>query len=822
MDHLPRLTNVNYPSLPFLGDDPYDGLPFTSYPQRCGWDPDRLQNGDFSQHAAGETAEFLQSWLYLGTVNEILGIVESIQTYQYVRLVEPESLYISTGALNGHIKEWAAFLNDVDQDRRSQEIHKAQSCLTTVYRVCQAISGCANPPCSADFSLSVQILGRTIDQALKWFWDIPLTRDWGLKDIATFSMLQSGWCLRDVSLARASLSDMSMLVVSRMQRSLLEQQDHFDCSERLCLVNQVDEKAYQTRHTTTLCRCQHIVLDQNRVRQILQAGEIPVVSLTVVEDGIGPRQVEAEVKGFSSYRWFFAISHVWSDGLGNPYQNSLPHCQLLALYDLLANAHVDEQFDTFNRSLDMAFDRGKQAMGPDQVDEMALKVWDGIHGFVKKTAAGGRRVVDGVRKIRKKPINIWIDTLCVPLDKEVRKAAIAGLKKVYSGSLLTVVLDSELQLLSKEMPPEELLMHMCFSGWMRRAWTYQEAVLSNRKLRVRLSDGLVNLSDLLGFGTLDPRTLITSPQVGVDWNLHQNKLTQLLKWHMARGETKAKIAKVRAEIQSELEAEAVEEKKNFSLKKILLRDAIGSFDDMSSLFFVPRDTKDLELNAGRIASAWNSLVWRATSKQEDRLSIFLLACATDESSLREVLPLFDLGRSIRMAHWVLQQRSLPLGILFTRGPRLLDPELGWAPLTVFDDRISNTTCIPRSPGERTLTVVLPGLVLNVAEQRIFRHFVVAIEDLARDYRVVCDADYPPSWVENGWSVKFGMLGLILQECPKDGEQQVGILVAVKHQNMDMISGIYQCRVEIQDVTNTSTDTTVPALYTPSPITWCIS
>ncbi|KAL8667582.1 MAG: hypothetical protein Q9202_000437 [Teloschistes flavicans] len=197
MDHLPQLTNVNYPSLPFLGDDPYDGLPFTSYPQHREWDAEQLRNGDFSQHAVMEIAVFLQSWLYLGTINEILGIVESIQTYQYLRLVEPESMLI------------------------------------------------------------------------------------------------------------------------------------------------------------------------DRVKQELQAGKIPVVSLKIVEDGSGLGQIEAEVKGFSSYRWFFAISHVRCDGLGNPSQYSLPQCQSLALYDLVANVCVDEQSDAFNHSLDWAFDVGKQAMGPD-------------------------------------------------------------------------------------------------------------------------------------------------------------------------------------------------------------------------------------------------------------------------------------------------------------------------------------------------------------------------------------------------------------------------------------------------------------------------
>ena len=41
---------------------------------------------------------------------------------------------------------------------------------------------------------------------------------------------------------------------------------------------------------------------------------------------------------------YIAISHVWSDGLGNPNENSLPLCQPEFLYDLLVDTHWDEVY----------------------------------------------------------------------------------------------------------------------------------------------------------------------------------------------------------------------------------------------------------------------------------------------------------------------------------------------------------------------------------------------------------------------------------------------------------------------------------------------
>jgi hypothetical protein len=76
---------------------------------------------------------------------------------------------------------------------------------------------------------------------------------------------------------------------------------------------------------------------------------------------------------------YIAISHVWSDGLRNPRINALPRCQILRLRDLVANlprmraANTDETADT--------------------------------------------NVQDNISVPQRQHLLIWIDTLCVPLER---------------------------------------------------------------------------------------------------------------------------------------------------------------------------------------------------------------------------------------------------------------------------------------------------------------------------------------------------------------------------------------------------------------------
>jgi hypothetical protein len=122
----------------------------------------------------------------------------------------------------------------------------------------------------------------------------------------------------------------------------------------------------------------------------------------------------------------------WSDGLGNPHENSLPRCQLFRLQKLV------------------------NALYPDEV----------------------------------RPVRFWMDTLCVPVGEEhrdLRKRSIRLMREIYQSASSVLVLDSGIQQLSLSTTVAERAMRIYLSNWTYRLWTFQEGMLA-KKLYFQLSD----------------------------------------------------------------------------------------------------------------------------------------------------------------------------------------------------------------------------------------------------------------------------------------------------------------------------------------------
>jgi hypothetical protein len=72
MEHLPPVSSPYKPVLvSYIADEKYDGLEFSDYPTRRGFDIDSLLKGDFKNNSPGEIAAFLQTWLYFGLIHAI-------------------------------------------------------------------------------------------------------------------------------------------------------------------------------------------------------------------------------------------------------------------------------------------------------------------------------------------------------------------------------------------------------------------------------------------------------------------------------------------------------------------------------------------------------------------------------------------------------------------------------------------------------------------------------------------------------------------------------------------------------------------------------
>lgn len=141
------------------------------------------------------------------------------------------------------------------------------------------------------------------------------------------------------------------------------------------------------------------------------------------------------------------VRFLGADGLGNPFENSLPRCQLQRLRDHATN-------------------------------------------LCKIHSVSGHR-----------PIAHWIDTLCIPVAahlKDYRKLAIRLLGRTFHEATAVLVLDRELCLFqSQKASIFELSIRIMCSGWMKRLWTLQEAALaaespdSRGKMYFQMGDGPV-------------------------------------------------------------------------------------------------------------------------------------------------------------------------------------------------------------------------------------------------------------------------------------------------------------------------------------------
>lgn len=136
----------------------------------------------------------------------------------------------------------------------------------------------------------------------------------------------------------------------------------------------------------------------------------------------------------SSQAPYVALSHVWADGLGSTTEEGLPTCQ------------------------------------------------------IKRLATMTTQVVPGGA--------FWMDALCVPSRRDMRKRAIGLMAQTYRVAAAVLVIDGGIRSCSLSASPEEKLLRVMSSGWMQRLWTLQEAVLA-RRLVFEFSDGLATADELL-------------------------------------------------------------------------------------------------------------------------------------------------------------------------------------------------------------------------------------------------------------------------------------------------------------------------------------
>jgi hypothetical protein len=200
---------------------------------------------------------------------------------------------------------------------------------------------------------------------------------------------------------------------------------------------------YHVGHLEDDCTCSELFIDTSEITGILLHGnKIPLLRFVG-----GMEDLKAEIVESTCESKYIAISHVWTDGLGNPRANALHRCKLYHLRNLVA-----------------------------------------------EVASEANESQDGAREAA--PL-VWIDTLCCPaLEGDGKKKGIEKIYNVYERAEHVLVLDSGLMsYTARDQDTSEQALRIFTSSWVRRLWTLQEGALAH-SLYFQFADTAIPLQEL--------------------------------------------------------------------------------------------------------------------------------------------------------------------------------------------------------------------------------------------------------------------------------------------------------------------------------------
>lgn len=462
MDHipLPRDPVRSPPRIRYYCLEEYDRADFNTYPDRQGWTQMELFTtstwtevdtpGGRGQKAA---AAFLQQWLFFGLLHAIFGNIVVFEDY-----IDEESgtKYVHTRSLQAHADQLIATrdsgrLLETDMAPLDFSLQAAQSAYDFIRKEHE---DALDPYFLLSLSLLGQFLGCLrqvlfssndfIPQTNIFAWEPPYIladiekfesiTSWrnNRANLLEYEMIQEGWCPRVVSLMQGTVG-LEYRYFTSMLRNFQRDRRHCElCTRTQCLASQLQKSSYRTVHTSNGCLCSFQGFDSTTVEAIVEAGELPLVAWDrnhhVVNLGSGKFDAP-----------YVAISHVWSDGLGNPHGNTMPQCQLEALSKLVQDLYP-----------------GKTEQTP-----------------------------------------FWIDTICCPArQSKGKRIAIRKMRDTYACADKVLVLDNVLRSIEViGRAVTELAFYIYSSNWSSRLWTYQEGVLP-KTLIFQFADATLDSKDI--------------------------------------------------------------------------------------------------------------------------------------------------------------------------------------------------------------------------------------------------------------------------------------------------------------------------------------
>ena len=451
MDHLPkahRLRTVSSLSVPCLVIQPAQQYPsqpqgpqgFLAFPSRHGYTHETIVARSLSDRDAWV---LLQSWLFFGLLREVFARPDyDFHHDDFVNTSSTGEIMISTKALPRYFRYWIAARSHYDPDAMKVQEMAIDECLPVANRVLNSINFKLRGQVKAQGQM---LIGDTAEMAV--FLSLSLLGDYlsfarGILEKEPTApplewenayldevMKNAGWCGGELSTMRKSCNLSSRYYLSTMNRNVLAK-DHRTCVEgRRCQAHQVRFQSYQTKHIpscTDHTGCTEIGPDIEEVVTAIENGGSALIRAHSDSSEERYRLQVLQTGGINclTVKPYVAISHVWSDGRGNPRRNCLCRCQLFYIQELVNNLYDPK-----------------------------------LH-----------------------PVPFWMDTLCIPVGQaryQTRRTAIARISQTFSNADKVLVVDSSLLGCSIDASWLETFLHVQYSPWMTRLWTYLEGRIAS-------------------------------------------------------------------------------------------------------------------------------------------------------------------------------------------------------------------------------------------------------------------------------------------------------------------------------------------------------
>ncbi|KAF7179325.1 hypothetical protein CNMCM7691_008258 [Aspergillus felis] len=425
----------------------YDGGDWDEYPTRHGWESEpgiqKFPEGQIPQ----ESQPTIECWLYFGMLHCVFG--DQLNQCDFLLREsenddEGQQQYITTKHLERYVGSPEKWQNDGLGARTFGIVRRVWEHLPRYNRYIRAeMCFAIRLACQALWTVAEKRDGPQTDPGTVKLWLFPRDRE-------AEQMVRGGWCPLDAEKCRkigVELDTPAYLVQLLRTKPAWNKRTHERCKKTECVADNVDESLYVTRHLQENCMCEHLHANVEKLHEVLLDGGIPLVQITPRgEDELDNQGYEINIVKKRVSKRYVAVSH---------------RARLL-----LTDKEYVPQY----------------GIGPFRPLQSAAARFAHV--------AGKRRGDNSVL--------VWIDTLCIPHEHEVRSLAIQRIRDVYVGAYRTMLLDSEIKQVDPRSASDlELVLRVLYcSGWIRRLWTLQEGLAAKSRLYVILSDKAVNISTI--------------------------------------------------------------------------------------------------------------------------------------------------------------------------------------------------------------------------------------------------------------------------------------------------------------------------------------